>query len=325
MKADVISMKAIKSVNNIVNFAVLTVIILLLAFAGYALWDSNQIYDAADKSHYAAYKPTVEDEGKSFKELQSINPEIFAWLSVYGTHIDYPVTQGKDNFKYVNTNAEGKYSMSGAIFLDSSNSGDFSDFNNILYGHHMEKKKMFGDIGEFAQKDMFDTHRYGNLYFDEKDHGIEFFAFIHTDAYNYKVFTPGVTEKEERQALLDYLLENAMYKREIEITAEDHIILLSTCSSSSTNGRDILIGKLSGETYDDPFIAIKTETDGKKEQISVDSKVKNSLIDEIPLWRLVLIISLILIILSLLIDRIRYKRKQSKLNRSKDGTYENGF
>ena len=50
-------------VNSSVNILVLTVIVLLISFAGYALWDSNQIHQAADKSNYAVYKPSGEDEG----------------------------------------------------------------------------------------------------------------------------------------------------------------------------------------------------------------------------------------------------------------------
>ena len=119
MKAEAIARKMIKGANGVVDTIVLIIVILLVAFAGYALWDSNQIYQAADKSNYAIYKPTIEDEGKSFKELQAVNAEVFAWLTVYGTNIDYPVTQGTDNMKYVSTNAEGLYSLSGAIFLDS--------------------------------------------------------------------------------------------------------------------------------------------------------------------------------------------------------------
>ena len=136
---------------------------ILLAFAGYALWDSNQIYQAADKSSYALYKPTETNEGKSFQELQAVNPEVFAWLTVYGTNIDYPVTQGHDNMKYVNTNAEGLYSLSGAIFLDCNNSRHFSDFNHIVYGHHMENKVMFGELADFANRAMFDAHRYDQV------------------------------------------------------------------------------------------------------------------------------------------------------------------
>ena len=248
MNANVISKKTISIANSLVNLTVLTIIMVLVAFAGYALWDSNQLHRAADKSHYSVYRPSAVDEGKSFRELQEINEEVFAWLTVYGTNIDYPVTQGPDNMKYVNTNAEGNYSLSGAIFLDYANSRDFMNFNNILYGHHMAKKAMFGEIGEFVDMKIFETHKYGNLYFDDKDHGLEFFAFLHVDAYDSTVFYANVTDNE-RQGYLDNLLDKAMYSRDVGVSIEDSIVLLSTCSASSTNGRDILVGRLSDEIY----------------------------------------------------------------------------
>ncbi|MCL2031428.1 MAG: class B sortase [Oscillospiraceae bacterium] len=293
MKANQIAGKTIKFIHGNINIALLTVILLLIAFAGYALWDSEQIYQAADKSNYAVYKPGSADEGRSFQELQSLNADVIAWLQVYGTNIDYPVTQGRDNMKYVNTNAEGLYSLSGAIFLDSGNSSDFSDFNSILYGHHMEKKVMFGEIGTFSSREVFDSRRYGNLYFNGKDHGIEFFAFLHTDAYDSAVFRPRVRE-EARGAYLDSLLGKAMYIRDIGVTAEDRIVLLSTCSASSTNGRDILIGRLRDGSYDD-----QTVTAGAyEEKEEADSPI--SLVREIPLWSLLLL----LILAALLVIRI---------------------
>ena len=286
MKAEVIGRKSIKFTNSLVNNTVLIIIVALIAFAGYALWDSKQLHYAADKSHYAVYKPTVEDEGKSFKELQAINDEVFAWLTVYGTNIDYPVTQGPDNMKYVNTNAEGQYSLSGAIFLDYNSSKDFSDFSSILYGHHMAKKVMFGELDEFADRNVFDTHRYGNLYFNEKDHGIEFFAFLHTDAYDSDVFTSNV-KGEKRQIYLDGLLEKAMHIRDIGVTIEDRIILLSTCSETTTNGRDILVGRLSDETYDNQSVM---DTNGGSE--STLSGNRDTLVKTIPLWAILLILIL---------------------------------
>ena len=298
-----IARRTIKTVNSIVDLVVLTIVLLLLAFAGYALWDSNQLYEMADKSQYEVYKPTALNEGKSFKELQDINPEVFAWLSVYGTNIDYPVTQGDNNMKYVNTNAEGQYSLSGAIFMDYRNSQDFSDFNSILYGHHMEKRTMFGEIGTFSERSVFDTYRYGNLYFDGKDHGIEFFAFIHADAYDYTVFRPNVGEGEE-QAYLDGLLEKAIHTRNIGVTTTDRIVLLSTCSTDSTNGRDILVGRMSDKVFDDMFSG--SEANDKVQATSVpDDQVK-----EIYLLPILLMLLLTARLIHLIISVHRkYKRQ----------------
>lgn len=305
MKAKAIGRKAIRITDSIVNYLVLTTIILLLAFAGYALWDSNQIHKAGDKSNYAVYKPTAANQGKSFKELQALNKEVFAWIDVYGTNIDYPVTQAQDNMKYVNTSAEGTYSLLGSIFLNCYNSKHFSDFNSILYGHHMAKKVMFGEIGEFSSKAMFDSHKYGNLYFDEKNHGIEFFAFLQTDAYDDTVFTPNV-QGADRQTYLDGLLTRALYKRDIGVTTEDHLILLTTCSSSSTNGRDILVGRITDKVYSDP--TLNTKTNGKKEHTGL-----GNLVTKIPCWALLLAVILIIALITYILVTY-YRRKQSKKN-----------
>lgn len=290
MKINTIGTVVIRALNNIVNLVVLTIIILLLAFAGYALWDSNQIYQAADKSLYTIYKPTAANQGKSFKELQALNAEVFAWLSVYGTNIDYPLTQGQDNMKYVNTNAEGLYSLSGSIFLDYRNNKDFTDFNSIIYGHNMDKKAMFGEIDSFSDRRIFDTHQYGNLYFDGTDHSIEFFAFVHTDAYNSEILTPNVRE-EERQRYLDNLLAAATHKRAVNISTDDHIVLLVSCSSRSTNGRNILVGKVTDE--------INRVLSAQTDCIIVDqfsSNNENGSIMPIFLWHILLKLILALII-----------------------------
>jgi sortase B len=294
---------AVKTADSILNNTILLIIFLLLAFAGYALWDSKQVSDAADKSHYEVYKPTAENEGLSFKELQAINEEVIAWLSVYGTDIDYPVAQGDTNMKYVNTNAEGKYSLSGAIFLDKDNSPHFSDFNSILYGHHMDKKKMFGEIGNFSNKGYFDSHRYGNLYFDGEDHGIEFFVYIHTDAYNLAVFTAPV--KDERRAeYLEMILEKAVHKRDVPVCETDRIVLLSTCSVESTNGRDILIGKLSDDVFADTFLNTGTTGWNEDEQDAKESAYQ--LAKRFAVFAVV--ISVVLIVLISLDARIEKKK-----------------
>jgi sortase B len=290
---------------------VLLAVLLLLAFGCYALWDSEQVYAQADARQYEKYKPTVEDEGQSFEELRAVNPEVFSWLTVYGTNIDYPVVQGETNMKYVSTNAEGKRSMSGAIFLDCDNSGDFSDFNSILYGHHMERRTMFGEIGLFADKTYFDARPYGNLYFDGKDHGVEFFAFVHTDAYDNTVFRAKVMGGEAQQAYLANLFDLASHTRDIPVTTQDRLVLLSTCSASTTNGRDILVGKITDGVYEDPFRVEETD-DVVKETPAADEVP--GLWAQAPLWARIMIVALplLLILLAIVLTYTKKKRAQSE-------------
>lgn len=236
--------KIIRLLDSTVNFAVLTSFVLIFSYGCYALWDSGQVFQAASAEKYEVYKPTV-DDSLSFEELQAVNPEIIGWLTVDGTHIDYPFTQGKDNHQYINTNVEGEYSLAGSIFLDYRNQKDFSDFNSILYGHHMAENAMFGDLADFKDQEFFDGHRYGKLYFDGKNHQIEFFAFLEVDAYDSRIYDPAIPESE-RQEYLDRIFREALHRREIQIGITNHLILLSTCTSEVTNGRHVLVGRIDG-------------------------------------------------------------------------------
>ena len=297
--------KIIRGIHSFIDTTILFIIIIVLAFAGYSLWDTDQVHQAADSSNYERFKPSEEDEGKSFKELQAINPEVIAWLNVYGTKIDYPVAQGPDNMKYVNTDIEGQFSLSGAIFLDTNNSKDFKDFNNIFYGHFMENQLMFGDLGRFIDREVFERHRYGNLYFEDKDHGIEFFAFLHADAYDRAVFTANVRE-ENAEAYLENLLANAIHERNIDISTSDNIVLLTTCSANSTNGRDILVGRLTDEVFENTFTNI--ETGKTHELLSIDIQGLSGKAIVI----LILGVMTLLLIIALTVRNIVKKKKRGK-------------
>ena len=205
----------VNGIDHMVNLIALLLVLMTMFLSCYMLWDSNQVYQAADAKNYETYIPT-EKHTKSFEELQKINPDVIGWIRVNDTNINYPLLQTDDDDTYMNTDAEGKYSLSGAIFLHCGNKPDFSDFNNIIYGHHMEKEKMFGDIGNFTDETYFDEHPYGNLFFDGKDHGIEFYALMQIDAYNETIFNVCPDTSEAKQAYLLEIIDNALYKREIK-------------------------------------------------------------------------------------------------------------
>lgn len=288
----------VKIIDHMVNLTALLLVLMTMFLSCYMLWDSNQVYQAADAKNYEAYIPT-EKHTKSFEELQKINPDIIGWIRVNETNINYPLLQAEDDDTYMNTDAEGRYSLSGAIFLHCVNKPDFSDFNNIIYGHHMEKHMMFGDVGLFTEKKYFDEHPYGNLFFDGKDHGIEFYALLQADAYNEKIFSVCADTSKTRQAYLQEIEANAIYRRNIKITENDHLVLLTTCTSEMTNGRNILVGKLTDQVY--------PEKEKVKNMGTGIDELKEKL-NQVPVifWLILLIIVL------LLIDRILGKRRKKK-------------
>lgn len=128
-------MTLLKFLNKIVDAAVFIILLLLFLYAGYCLWDNNQLYAEADKIkiQLEAIKPQVpqsvdfsdEEErlqyNESFDKLYEINEDIVAWLSLDGTNIDFPVVQGNDNLTYLNKDIYGDFALSGSVFLDYSN------------------------------------------------------------------------------------------------------------------------------------------------------------------------------------------------------------
>ncbi len=220
-------------------------ILLLLLYGGYSLWDTAMAYRGAFvSSDLLQYKPTGGESGNlSLAELQKINPDVCAWLTVDDTHIDYPVVRGEDDMEYINKDIFGEFALSGAIFLDSRNSADFSDRYCLVYGHHMDNGAMFGDIVEFAEKDYFTAHKTGTLYRIGETYKITLFACVEVDASDNIVYNPEA-QNETVNTLLDRIQEKAVQYRDIGTDADDHIIGLSTCAEAETNGRVVVFGRL---------------------------------------------------------------------------------
>lgn len=301
-------LKIIECISVAVDRIVFTASILLLLIGLYAFYDTHNVYELADSETYAQYKPSSDDR-LSYNELRKINGEVIGWLDVYGTKIDYPVLQSADNDKYLDRTVTGEYSTAGSVFLDYRNNKNFIDFNNIIYGHHMDQRKMFGDIDKFTKRKFFDTHHYGVLHRNKgRSLGIEFFSIIKTEGTDARIFTAAVTDDISKKLLIDYLYDKAIQSRQVEINKNDRIVLLSTCTFSITNGRHILAGKLSNKVHKDTF---PKANDNNRNAKWIYKITGFSLL----LWLLLLL--LVLIIVYCLYERRKHKCKQMMREKNK--------
>lgn len=246
-------LKAISRISLSVDRFVLLISFILLFIAAYAMFDTVEVYKLASTEEFAQYKPQVSNE-LSYGDLIKLNPEVIGWIEVYGTKIDYPLVQAKDNDKYLHTTVDGRFSTAGSIFLDSRNKKDFSDFNNVVYGHHMAERKMFGDIDKFLDKSFFDSHKYANIKrIGKPDLGVEIFSIVETHGADEKVFNTNISDDYIKKDLINYLYKNAINSRNIGLGANDRIVLLDTCTFTVTNGRFILAGRLTDKPFENPF------------------------------------------------------------------------
>lgn len=87
-----------------------------------------------------------------FDELQAMNPDIYAWVTIPDTDISYAVLQreGNDDQEYYSKHSEnGAYYSGGSIFSQDYNQKDFSDPMTVLYGHNLRNGRMFAQLNDF--------------------------------------------------------------------------------------------------------------------------------------------------------------------------------
>ena len=149
--------------NELLNWILMIILVVLFCYGTYGIGDSYMLEENAMPEHYEIYRPTEEDYG-NFDELKAQNSDVCGWITIYGTHVDYPIVQSEDNSTYLMRNPRGEYSLSGSIFMDYMNQKDFSDFNTIIYGHHMDGGAMFGDFDQYLEYDSTDSDWNGQGY-----------------------------------------------------------------------------------------------------------------------------------------------------------------
>ena len=69
-------------------------------------------------------------------------------------------------------------------------------------------------------------------------------AFLTVDAYDKYIYRTQWDNVSERQELLKRIYEQAQYTTGEELTTEDQMVALSTCSTSGTNARHVLICRI---------------------------------------------------------------------------------
>ena len=294
----------------------------MVAYSGFVLYDTIYTSRAAFSSwDLAQYRPVVtEGEEPSFEEVQEINPDTCAWVIMKGTHIDYPVVQGKDDVEYSMKDIYGKSSLTGSIYLASGNDNDFSNSFNMIYGHHMDNGAMFGDIEKYEDDSYFKEHGTGYLITTKAVYDLQVFACLSADAYDAELYSAGDRPAADFTSYLDYAKTKAVqwdpnfdtgkavksvetYMGEKNKThgiskRGSQIIALSTCADAATNGRQLLVATMT------------LRTDPLPEELFVDDAVPLAVFGhgEADHWALLNLICMIMCIIVLLpLRQIRNK------------------
>ena len=164
----------------------------------------------------------------NFDELQKTNSDIYAWIRIPDTKIDYPMAQREgDPSYYLSHDMYQQPRFAGCIYTEDCNSKDFMDPNTVIYGHNMKNQSMFQNLHLFRDKDFFDSHPDVYIYTPE---GVLKYTVFASYTYDDRHIMNSFDFKDKK--VLD-----ANIRSDVSVTSDDHIITLETCVGGQTQSR----------------------------------------------------------------------------------------
>ncbi len=228
-------------------------------------------FDWVSADGSSSYTSTVwyQQISVDFDGLNGINEDVVGWIYQENGDISYPILYSGDNDTYLRKTLYKVSSTSGSIFLGGDNNPDMTDPLVMVYGHNMKNGSMFGSLKKYKnEEDYYEEHQYFQIYtengmayryqiyayFDIKDTetAMEDLLFYDSEDSESAIVTevilsegdeteePVTTEvilNEENTyaAYLETIAERSVLDTDIEVTTEDQVLGLWTCSSSSGN------------------------------------------------------------------------------------------
>lgn len=250
----------IKKGNLLIGFIqVISIIIIIISLYYIYLWyiDNkktenilNEIYENANVSSDNISVDNdlkIEVENIDFNKLINKNPDTIGWIKVLGTDINYPVVQTNNNDFYLTHSFDKSYNKAGWIFADYINKNlknNELDKNTIIYGHNRQNNSMFGTLSNVFKEEWLSNKENHYINFSTLNNNMvwEVFSTYTIEKEEYYIQS-NFSSDEEYISFLNIIKNRSTYKYDVNISKEDKILTLSTCTNVG-EGRTVLHAKL---------------------------------------------------------------------------------
>ena len=184
-----------------------------------------------------------------YKDLYEQNNEIFGWLTIPDTKIDYPVMYTpSESEKYLHAAFDGSYSYAGTPFIDINCQPDSQ--NLLIYAHNMPNGSMFRNLLKFQEKTYWQKHPTitFNTIYEEGEYEIvaafydRLYLETETDVFKFYYFIDPETKAEFEEGIAE-IKAKALYDTGIEVNYGDKLITLVTCAYQTTHGRFAVLAR----------------------------------------------------------------------------------
>ena len=228
--------------KKIVYVTVVILLIGIMLISSYFIL-KNKKEDQKQENTFEELAEILEDKEENKQEntditinidkLYEINSDIVGWIKIEDTNINYPVMQTKDRPQfYLRKDFYKKYSQWGTPFLAENCDIKTSD-NLIIYGHHINNSKMFGELEKYKKREFYEKHRFINFYGKGQFSQYEIIS----------VFKTVVNSEFKFYEFIKKCKEYSLYDMESNTEFENKFITLVTCDYSMNNGRLVVVAR----------------------------------------------------------------------------------
>lgn len=246
-----------RAAKLILIFIVVFVVVFCGVYFGIQIYSNHSALPETTTSPVSTAKPSVSslaDNPIDFESLQKQNDEIYAWIKVDDTNVDYPIVQNKtDDGFYLKHSAEDKsWSASGAIYTELVNNKNFNNSVTVIYGHNGYGDTMFTTLHNFEDEEFFNTHPYFYIYTPNRKLTYQVIsAFKYDDRHIMNSFN--FADKKVLEEFQQYIqnptsaLKNVRTDLDKPITGDSKIVILSTCITNQKSSRYLICGVLTND------------------------------------------------------------------------------
>ena len=187
------------------------------------------------------------EDNVNLNKLYKINNDIVGWLKIENTNINYPVMQTKDRPDYyLRKNFYKEYSVFGTPYIDEN--CDIENGNNlIIYGHHINGNKMFGELENYKNEEYYNKHKFIKFYTLNEKAEYEIISVFKTTVYNDNGFKYyqyyNLEDEREFETFINKCKELSLYDTQKIAKYGDKLLTLSTCEYSQNNGRLVVVAR----------------------------------------------------------------------------------
>lgn len=234
--------------SRIIALAVSVAMVIVAAFGLNSYFVYQKSLDDSEEAYYELRTEEKKDTGRDFDALRGFNADIYAWVNVPGTDVDYPILQSNEDNYYLEHNLDHSEGRPGCVYTNFCNTRNFTDYITVVYGHNMNDGSMFGTLHNFDDEAFFDGH---DCFTVETEEGVltyEIYAVVnYNDAYipsKYDVNTAAGVQ--EFIASLEACRGNSIthFREGMEIAEGDKLVVLSTCIRYQSDRRFLVVGRL---------------------------------------------------------------------------------